>query len=135
MRSLDHYAPKWAVGRIINKACRCGNRFQRRDIMQIGIRKVDRGNTSVEALAIEVLCPVCEKISVSTFSKNTDLRQLLCMLLEEIQKTERLEKLIKKERANTAPKITDREVADFKRKLKKIKKHSDFLKELGMDET
>ena len=135
-KSLDYYTPRWAVARIINKLCSCGRAYTRSDIVQIGIRKVSRNGRNFEALAIEVTCPNCEKGAVTTFSQHKDsFRQLLCMLLEEMQKIDRLEKAKEIEHGEyqSSSKISDEEIKIFKDELKKMGSYNDFLKKLGID--
>src|SRR3990167_3468071 len=94
-KSIEHYAPRWAVHRIIKRACTtCGTRFSRSDISQIGIKKIKdttEKNGFKEVLAIETMCSNCGKYFTTTFGYHKDLRQLLCTLLEEIQKTDHIE--------------------------------------------
>jgi hypothetical protein len=112
----------------------CGHKFCRHDIVQLGIRKVKREEKTVEALAIELLCPVCQKGSVTTFSHINDFRQLLCILLEEMQKNDRTEYAINSDKQNNAqPGISEKEFTDFKNKLKEMKTYKEFLTELGIE--
>ena len=137
--SLEHYAPKWAVKQICKKKCNtCSHQFVRSDIIQIGIRKIKKENEFMGALAIEAICPVCEKISVITFSQYQDFRELLCILLEEMQKIDKIKKSqqFTKEHTELIPKskISEKEIKEFKKKLNQIDNYQDFLKELGIEE-
>lgn len=133
-KTLENCAPKWAVGRICKRICACGHKFCKSDIVQLGIRKVQKDSKSAEVLAIEVKCPVCNKNSITTFSQIDNFRQLLCLLLEEIQKSDHIERA----RVQENPKskrcgISDKEFSSFKNKLKKMTNYDEFLKELGED--
>ena len=136
-KSLEDCVPRWAIGRIIKKVCNCGRKYERDDIVQIGIRKVKTDKDKhLEALAIEVFCPNCNKGSITTFSQNKqNFRQLLCSLLEEMQKLDRLEMAVKNEQvgSDVLTKISDKEVQDFKKELNTIEVYNDFLKKLGID--
>lgn len=132
-KTLEFYAPKWAVGRISKRICTCGHKFCRADIIQLGIRKVKREEKETEALAIELLCPSCNKGSVTTFSHINDFRQLLCVLLEEMQKSDRVDYALRQEKPQSNKGITDKEFIEFKNKLKKMKTYNDFLDELGIE--
>ena len=137
-KSLDYYTPRWAINRIVNKMCSCGRRFTRSDIVQIGIRKIHREGQEFQALAIEVACPYCKRGAVTTFSRHKKtFRQLLCMLLEEMQKIDKLEKSKELEHGElkNISKISDEEIEDFKKQLREMNCYSDFLKKLGIETT
>ena len=140
-KSLENCAPRWAVSRISKRKCGCGHQYSRSDIVQIGIRKVSVYNVETkkdyprESLAIEVLCPECSKGAVTTFShQSNSFRDLLCTLLEEMQKIDHLEQAQMLEGGcMLQSKISDKEVSEFKDKMAKISNYADFLKELGIE--
>lgn len=136
-KSLDQYIPKWIVDRIVSRSCSCGNKYKRSDITQIGIRKVNKNNRKTEALAVELLCSVCGKTAISTFAhEKKDFRQLLCSLLEEIQKQDRIEKSIEIQKSNpiiNPSKISDQEINEFKKEIEQMADYNEFLKKLGLE--
>jgi len=135
-RSLENCIPKWAVKRVCRKQCNCGYNYKQKDIIQIGIRKIRRDDRQKEALAIETTCPICKKGTVTTFAQHDkDFRQLLCSLLDEMQKIDRMEKSQELEKeffGKLSSRISDNEVEDFKKDLSKTKSYDDFLKLLGI---
>lgn len=139
-KPLDYFVPKWAVDRLSKRTCNCGYRFGRSDILQIGIRKAKEAKEEIDTnvLAVEVHCPVCNKGTLVTFANQyQNLRQLLCALLKEMQKLDKLERSIEisnKEKNNTSG-ISEKEVLDFKKRIKNMEYYSDILKELGIEET
>ena len=134
LRSLEHCVPRWALARITKRSCECGHKYARADIIQMGIRKAKKDNLTAECLAIEVMCPDCKKGTVTTFSQKKSFRQLLCLLLEELQKLDHIELARRYETNNSSrSKISEKEVADFKKILNKMKSHSEFLHELQID--
>ena len=133
LRSLENCVPRWALVRICKRTCECGHKYEKADVVQIGIRKVKRGDGCSECLSVEVLCPVCNKGSVTTFAHKKSFRQLLCLLLQELQKRDHMEASRKIEKNTKGSKITDKEFADFKIQLGKMKSHSELLSELGIE--
>jgi len=94
-----------------------------------------RDGHQFEALAVEILCPLCKKSVITTFSQEKkDFRQLLCMLLEEMQNIDRIEKAQELEYQNLddLPEISDEEMTEFKLEMESIKNYDDFLKKLGI---
>ena len=135
-KSLDYYTPRWAISRVVNKTCNCGRKFTRSDIVQIGIRNINRNGQQSQALAVEVMCPECKRGAVTTFSRHKKtFRQLLCMLLEEMQNIDRVEKSRELEYQGLPnfSKISDKEIKDFKKQLKEMDSYNEFLKKLGID--
>jgi hypothetical protein len=137
-KPLECYVPKWTLERLSKRNCSCGYKFGRGDIVQIGIRKASKEKEDVEynVLAVEVYCPICNKGTLVTFSNQyQDLRQLLCALMKEIQKNDKLEKSIEisKKEHNSSPGISEKEILDFKKRIKNIQFYDDMLKELGIE--
>jgi len=131
-QSLQKSTPKWIVKLVNKQNCCCGHKFARNDIVQIGIKKVEKSKKNKEVLAVEIKCPNCEKTFTITFNRNLSFRQLLCELLLEMQKIDRTEMATQLFNgvSKSLPQITDEEMLDFKKNLNQIKTHTDFLKKL-----
>jgi uncharacterized protein (DUF3084 family) len=137
-KPLECYVPRWTIERLSKRSCNCGYKFGKSDIVQIGIRKAKDKKEDVESnvLAVEVYCPICNKGTLITFSNQyKDLRQLLCALMKEIQKNDKLEKSIEISRKehNSSSGISEKEILDFKKRIKNIEYYDDILKELGIE--
>ena len=130
-RLLQDCVPNWVVKRICHRRCECGYEFKKTDIVQIGVRKDKRA--SHEVLAIETSCPVCQRGTITSFAQKSSFRELLCTLLEEMQRMDHIEKARKNEKPSSKSKISKEEVLDFKRKIEKMKSYDELLKELNLD--
>ena len=132
--SLGYYVPRWAAKRILKRKCNCGHQFSKENIVQVGIRKTNQHDRISNVLSIETMCPKCEKRSLTTFAQEMDLRQLICSMLEEMQKLNRINFAKENEREfMNKSKISDKEVKDFKDKLKKFKSYDELLNEFGIN--
>lgn len=136
---LEHYLPRWVLTKIETRSCTsCKYKFKKVDIVQVGVRKikVDDKNSHA-ALAVETWCPHCQKGSVTTFAqeKYRSFRNLLCSLLKEIQKIDKINDARSKAEIEnkSRSKITDEEVLKFKKTLDNCETHMEFLKELGIE--
>lgn len=137
-KPLECFVPKWTIERLSKRNCSCGYKFGKSDIVQIGIRKASKEKEDIESnlLAIEVYCPICNKGTLITFSNQyKDLRQLLYALMREIQKNDKLEKSIEisQKEHHSSSGISEKEILDFKKRIKNIEFYDDMLRELGIE--
>jgi len=137
---LGKYLPRWVLAKISKRTCfSCGFKFNKCDIVQVGIRKTKNPDGTTQAsLAVETWCSNCKKGSITTFPQEhyKSFRHLLCLLLSEIQKNDRAEAAQKraKELNDSFPQITEKDLEDFKKELEKMTTHSEFLNKLGLSD-
>jgi len=139
-KPLEDCVPRWAVARVCKKKCSCGHKYGKRDIVGIGVRKIHRdGKWARQAMAVESWCPECQKGAVTTFAMDRDelgLRELLCAMLEEVQKGDELDiaRRIEQSDSPDAGPIGDQEFDNFMKYLDEMSDYRDFMRDLGISE-
>lgn len=138
-KPLEYFVPKWAMAKVCGRTCSCGHEFVKEDIIGIGVRKLHRKNKWIrEALAIESWCPTCNKGGVTTFAIDDlqyGFRELLCALLQEVQKNDELEQIKKVGSTGVNnKKISRKEMRKFMDYLRDVKTHEDFIDDMNGEE-